>query len=47
MLIISVGITKVVARKKYHAAQETREMFQQARVELRVVEQRVEQYSLQ
>ena len=47
MLIISVGITKVVARKKYHAAQDTREMFQQAGVELVVVEHEVEQYSLQ
>jgi len=45
MLIISVGITKVIAKKKYHAAQDTRDMFQQARVELVVVEDEVEQYS--
>ena len=47
MLIISVGITKVVARKKYNAAQDTQEMFQQAGVELVGVEQEVEKYSLQ
>ena len=47
MLIISVGITKVIAKKKYHAAQDTRDMFQQARVELVVVEDEVEQYSVQ
>jgi len=45
MLIISVGITKVIAKKRYHAAQDTRDMFQQARVELVVVEDEVEQYS--
>jgi dCMP deaminase len=45
MLIISVGITKVIAKKKYHAAQDTRDMFQQARVELVVIEDEVEQYS--
>ena len=45
MLIISVGITKVIAKKKYHAAQETRNMFRQAGVELAVVEDEVEQYS--
>jgi len=47
MLIISVGITKVIAKKKYHAAQDTRDMFQQASVELVVVEDEVEQYSVQ
>ena len=47
MLIISVGITKVIAKKKYHAAQETREMFNHAGVELIVVEDKVEQYSHQ
>ena len=45
MLIISAGITKVIAKKKYHAAQDTRDMFQQARVDLVVVEDEVEQYS--
>ena len=45
MLIISVGIKKVIAQKKYHAAQETRDMFRQADVELVVVADEVEQYS--
>ena len=47
MLIISVGITKVITKKKYHAAQDTRDMFQQAEIELVVVEKEVEQYSSQ
>ena len=47
MLIISVGINKVIAKKKYHAAQETREMFKHAGVELVVVEDKVEHYSNQ
>ena len=45
MLIISVGIKKVIAKKEYHAAQETRDMFRQADVELVVVVDEVEQYS--
>ncbi len=47
MLIISTGIKKVVAKKKYHAAQETREMFKEACVELVVVDDEVESYSRQ
>ena len=47
MLIISVGITKVIAKKKYHAAQETREMCKHADIELVVVEDEVEQYAHQ
>ena len=45
MLIISAGITKVIAKKKYHAAQDTRDMFRQAGVKLHVVEDVLEQYS--
>ena len=47
MLIISVGIIKVIAKKKYHAAQETREMLKHAGIELIVVEDEVEQYARQ
>ena len=47
MLIINTGIVKVVARKKYHAAQETRDMFKQAGVDLVVIEQKTESYSNQ
>jgi dCMP deaminase len=47
MLIISSGIKKVVAQRKYHAAQETREMFQIAGVELAVMEDKTENYENQ
>lgn len=47
MMIISVGIKKVVALKKYHAAQESRDMFLQAGVELVVVDPEVEKYTEQ
>ena len=44
MMIISVGIERVVALKKYHAAQESRDMFQAAGVRLEVREQKTEIY---
>ncbi len=47
MLIISVGIKRVVALKQYHAAQETRDMFKQAGVELCVREAVVQSYDKQ
>ncbi len=47
MLIISSGIKKVVAKRRYHAAQETREMFKIAGVELVVVEDKTEDYTNQ
>lgn len=47
MLIISSGIKKVVAKKKYHAAQETRDMFREAGVELVVVDNEIETYTNQ
>ena len=47
MLIISSGIKKVVAKRRYHAAQETREMFKIAGVELTVLEDKIEEYSNQ
>jgi len=47
MLIISCGITQVVAQKKYHAAQETRDMFAQAGIELVVIEDETESYANQ
>ena len=47
MLIISVGIKKVVSEKRYHAAQETREMFSAAGVELVVVEDATQSYDNQ
>jgi dCMP deaminase len=45
MLIISVGISRVVARRRYHAAKDTREMFNAAGVELVVLEDATELYA--
>ena len=45
MLIISAGIRRVVAHRRYHAAQETREMFSQAGVQLDVLEDALEEYT--
>jgi dCMP deaminase len=47
MLIISVGIKRVVCCRRYHAAQDTRDMFSKAGVELVVIEDEIEQYSEQ
>ncbi|MFV0321131.1 MAG: deoxycytidylate deaminase [Alphaproteobacteria bacterium] len=47
MMIISVGITKVVCKRRYHAAQETRDMFAQAGVELEVVVDELQSYEKQ
>ncbi len=47
MMIISVGITRVVAQRRYHAAQETREMFELAGIELIVAEDRLQEYDQQ
>jgi len=47
MLIISAGIKKVIAQKMYHAAQESRDMFRLANVELVVLQQEVETYANQ
>lgn len=47
MLIISCGIKHVVAKARYHAAQETREMFAQAGVSLKVLEDTVQDYANQ
>lgn len=44
MLIISCGITRVVAKRKYHAAQETRDMFKMAGIQLDVVEDSLQEY---
>ena len=47
MLIISSGITKVVARKKYHAAAESRELFAKAGIEMVVLEEDIVHYDNQ
>jgi dCMP deaminase len=47
LLIISCGIRRVVAERRYHAAGETRELFQMAGVELVVQNDEVERYENQ
>ena len=47
MMIISVGIERVVALRKYHAAQESRELFKTAGVQLDILEQTTEFYANQ
>jgi len=47
MLIISVGIKKVIAKRRYHAGRETREIFKKAGVELKVMEDKIQQYDNQ
>ncbi len=44
MLIINVGIKRVVCEKKYHAGQESEEMFRQAGVELEYFSEEVLKY---
>jgi dCMP deaminase len=41
---VSAGIKRVVAKRKYHAAQESRELFSKANVELETLEDVVENY---
>mgnify|MGYP003418363709 CR=1 FL=1 len=45
MLLISCGIKKVIAERKYHAGQESEEMFAQAGVELVFVNDEVLEYN--
>jgi dCMP deaminase len=45
MLIISAGIKKVVARKKYHAAIESQDLLKQAGIELVVLSDETEIYN--
>jgi dCMP deaminase len=47
MLIISCGITKVVAKRKYHAGQYTRQLFKKAGIKLIVLENQIEHYENQ
>ena len=47
MLIISVGIKRVVAKKRYHAAAESRELFSHTGIELVVMQNELEQYTNQ
>lgn len=44
MMVIGVGIKRVVAEKRYHAGAETRAMFEQAGLQLDVLEEDVADY---
>lgn len=44
MLIISVGIKRVVAERRYHAAQETRDMFAKVGIQLDVIHDELQTY---
>ncbi len=47
MLIINCGIKRVVCRKRYHAGQETSDMFKQAGIEFVVIDDTIEKYDNQ
>ena len=47
MLIISVGISRVVCLRRYHAGADTRAMFAEAKITLDVVEDETESYDNQ
>ena len=47
LLIVSVGIVKVVAYRRYHAAQDTRDMFREAGIELAVMKDEIQSYANQ
>ncbi len=44
MLIVSVGISRVVCQKRYHAGADTRQIFSEAGVSLEVMDEAVESY---
>lgn len=46
-LIVNSGIKRVVAQRKYHASKETRAIFKQCGVTLKVIEKDVEKYDKQ
>jgi dCMP deaminase len=47
MLIASVGIARVVAKRRYHAGGDSREILAQAGVTLDVIEDVVQEYERQ
>ncbi len=47
MIIVGAGIKRVVAGKRYHSAEETRKLFENARIELTVIEDNVMKYANQ
>jgi dCMP deaminase len=47
MMIINAGIKRVVSEKRYHTDEDTKQMLKQARVELTVLNDKVEKYRRQ
>ncbi len=47
MLVVSVGVERVVAKRRYHAGGDTRQLFAEAGVALVVMEESVEAYEEQ
>lgn len=45
MMIINCGIKKIISEKDYQASAESKEMFKKAKVELQILDNRVEDYS--
>ncbi|MCX6779983.1 MAG: deaminase, partial [Candidatus Magasanikbacteria bacterium] len=46
-MIINSGVKKVICEKRYHAGEESEEMFRQVGLELNFFDETVEQYSKQ
>ncbi len=46
-MIINAGIKRVVCQKQYHAADDSRKVFKQAKIQFDVLERKVEEYPLQ
>lgn len=45
MMIINCGITRVVCEKKYHAGEESEEMFKKVWIQLEFFEEEIEEYT--
>lgn len=43
-MIVNSGIKRVVAAKRYHADKETKKVFRQAKIKLRVIDNKLEKY---
>ena len=46
-MIVNAGIKRVVAKKRYHAGEDTRKLFKEAGVKLEVIEDEIEEYDNQ
>ena len=46
-MIVNAGIKEVICQRRYHAAQESRKIFKNAKVKLKVLENKTQQYERQ